>query len=179
MSRIGKQPIAIPEAVKVSVDKNLLTVTGPRGNLTLTIPPKIELKLTDHQLTVYRQADDRQTRANHGTTRAKVRNMVQGVVAPWTKSLELRGTGYKFLLDGANLSVIVGFIHPVPIACPPGVTFQVSEDTKILISGSDKILVGKIASNIRKIKPPEPYKGKGIRYLNESVKLKAGKIAKA
>ncbi len=179
MSRIGKQLITIPSGVTASVDKNIVTISGPKGSLNLSIPRKIQVEIKDNSIIVSRLNDDRQTRADHGTTRAHLNNFVRGVVELWKKEIEIRGTGYKFNLNGDKLIVTAGFIHPVNLTAPTGIQFIISEDTKLTILGCDKELVGQIASNIPKIKPPEPYKGKGIRYLNEFIKLKAGKTAKA
>lgn len=179
MSRIGRQLINIPENVTVSVDKSQVTVTGPKGTLIQALPARIEIEIVDKVLTVKRLAEDKKTRSNHGSIRALINNMITGVVTPWVKELEVRGTGYKASVAGDKLTVIAGFIHPVFIAAPKDVSFVVTDDTKITVTGLDKTIVGQIASNIRKIRPPEPYKGKGIRYLNEFIKLKAGKTAKA
>lgn len=178
MSRIGKQPIIIPEGVVVKISDRQIDVTGPKGNLSLAIPAKIKVEVKDCQLLVSRLADDRQTRANHGTTRAHLNNLILGVVSPWKKELEIRGTGYKFALSGNQLIVTAGFIHPVNFPIPPALEFVVDQDTKLTITGPDKELVGQAASSIRQIRKPEPYKGKGIRYQGEFIKLKAGKTAK-
>lgn len=179
MSRIGKQLITIPENVTVVVENNITKVTGPKGTLSLLIPHRINVEVKDNQVVVTRVSSAKQDRANHGTTRAHINNMVQGVVTPWKKEMEIKGTGYKAVLSGNKLIVSAGYIHPVDIIAPVGIQFQVAEDTKITITGCDKTVVGQVASNIRKIRKPEPYKGKGIRYLNEVIKLKAGKKAKA
>jgi large subunit ribosomal protein L6 len=180
MSRIGKQPITIPAGVTVTIDDRNINVTGPKGNVDLIIAPRIKVEIIDGQIIVTRLGEDKKTRANHGTTRAHLNNMVQGVQENWVKQLEIRGTGYKVQLISANkIRLLVGFIHPVDIEAPVGVQFQVAEDTKITVTGADRTKVGQVASNIRKVKPPEPYKGKGIRYVDEFIKLKAGKKAKA
>jgi large subunit ribosomal protein L6 len=179
MSRIGKQPITIPTGVTVTVDKQLVTVTGPKGTLTLTVPFKINVEVKDNQVIVTRVSEDKKIKACHGATRAHIHNMVTGVQTPWTKELEIKGTGYKASVNGNKLKVLAGFIHPVEITAPVGIEFQVPEETKIVVIGTDRMVVGQVASNIRKIRPPEPYKGKGIRYVNEFIKLKAGKKAKA
>lgn len=179
MSRIGKQPISIPSGVTVTVDKNVVTVVGPKGNLSLVLPPKINVEVKDSQLIVSRLTEDKKTKANHGATRSHLNNMISGVQNHWQKDLEIRGTGYKASLNGNKLKISVGFIHPVEVTAPEGITFQVQEETKITVSGADRMVVGQVASNIRKIRPPEPYKGKGIRYVDEFIKLKAGKKAKA
>lgn len=179
MSRIGKQPITIPNGVTVNINGQKINVTGPKGSVDLVVAPRIKVEIVDGNVVVTRLGEDKKTRANHGTTRAHINNMIQGVQNNWKKELEIRGTGYKALLNGNKLRLNVGFIHPVDFEAPVGVQFQVAEDTKITITGADKTLVGQIASNIRKVKPPEPYKGKGIRYVDEFIKLKAGKKAKA
>jgi large subunit ribosomal protein L6 len=162
MSRIGKQLINIPAGVTVVVNSNEITVTGPKGELKLILPLKINVEIKDNQVIVTRVSEDKKTRSNHGTVRAHLNNMIKGVVELWNK-----------------LKLLVGFIHPVEIIAPIGVFFEVPEETKVIITGADKTKVGQVASNIRKVRPPEPYKGKGIRYANEFIKLKAGKKAKA
>ena len=179
MSRIGNLPVSIPTGVTVTVDKGLVTVTGPKGTLTLPVPLKINVEVKDNQVIVSRLSEDKKIKANHGTTRAHINNMVTGVVTPWTKPMEIRGTGYKFAVNGNKLIVTAGFINPVEITAQEGVSFQLADETKLTISGINKVFVGQTASNIRKIRKPEPYKGKGIRYLDEFIKLKAGKTAKA
>ena len=179
MDDIGKQIIIIPENVTIKSEASQVTVTGPQGTLSISIPSKINVVIENNQIKITRAAEDKQTRSNHGTFRAHLNNMVTGVVTPWTKELEIRGTGYKASVSDNKLTVLAGYIHPVIITAPEGITITVNEDTKITISGSDREKVGQVASNIRKIRPPEPYKGKGIRYLNEFIKLKAGKTAKA
>ena len=146
-----------------------------------TYPPgetKIKIDIKDKQILVSRLSSDKKTKANHGTTRAHLANMVAGVVTPWVKQLEIRGTGYKAAVNGAKLTLTVGFIHPVDIIAPPGIHISVTEETKITVSGINKTIVSQIASNIRKVKKPEPYQGKGIRYLDEFIKIKPGKAAK-
>ena len=179
MSRIGKQPITIPTGVTVTLNDGLLTVTGPKGNLSRIIPNKIKVEIVDNIINITRATEDRQTRANHGTTRALINNFVIGVVTPWEKQLEIRGTGYKAQVNGNKLKIWAGYINPREMELPTGVTATVADETKITLSSCDKEIVGQFASNIRKIRKPEPYKGKGIRYTTEVVKLKAGKKAKA
>ena len=179
MSRIGRQIITLPDQVNVTYVGNEVTVKGPKGELKLTVPSRITVEIVDKVVTVKRLGEDKVTRSQHGAIRAHINNMVIGVVTPWKKDMEIRGTGYKASSSGNKLTVIAGFIHPVVITAPDGVSFLVTEETKINISGCDKTKVGQVASNVRKIKPPEPYKGKGIRYNNEVIKLKAGKTAKA
>jgi large subunit ribosomal protein L6 len=179
MSRIGRQIIIIPENVTVKSEASLVTVTGPKGVLTYSLPLKIEISVENNQLKVTRLAEDKQTRSNHGSARAHLNNMIKGVVEFWVKELEIRGTGYKASVNGNKLTVLAGYIHPVYIIAPEGITISVADETKITVAGCNREIVGQIASNIRKIRTPEPYKGKGIRYLNEFIKLKAGKTAKA
>lgn len=179
MSRIGRQIIIIPENVTVQSDQNLVTITGPNGTLIHKIPSRITVAIENNQVIVGRVAEDKQTRSSHGSTRAHLNNLIKGVVTPWIKELEIRGTGYKASVSGNKLTVLAGYIHPVYITAPDGITISVAEETKITVSGCDREVVGQVASNIRKIRTPEPYKGKGIRYLNEVIKLKAGKTAKA
>ena len=179
MSRIGKQLIDIPTGVTIAVNLPEVTVTGPKGELKLNVAPKINVEVKDNQVFVTRVSEDKKTKSNHGTTRAHISNMVKGVVTPWEKTMEIRGTGYKAILMGNKLRLNVGYIHPVDIDAPIGITFQVPEDTKVIITGCNKTVVGQVASNIRKVRKPEPYKGKGIRYADEFIKLKAGKKAKA
>ncbi len=179
MSRIGKQIITIPPEVSVTIDGSVVKVVGPKGELILNLPQKIEVSVDNGQITVTRLTEDKKVRSNHGTIRAHLNNMVQGVITPWQKNLEIRGTGYKASVSGNKLTVHAGYIHPVIIEAPQGIEFIVTEDTKINVIGIDKTIVGQVASNIRKIRKPEPYKGKGIRYADEFIKLKAGKTAKA
>jgi len=179
MSRIGKQLINIPAGVNLTIDSNKVTVTGPKGELKLNLPLKINVEIKDNQVIVTRVSEDKKTRSNHGTVRAHLNNMIKGVIEPWKKEMEIKGTGYKASLTGNKLRLLVGFIHPVDIIAPEGVFFEVPEETKVIITGADRTTVGQVASNIRKVRPPEPYKGKGIRYANEFIKLKAGKKAKA
>lgn len=179
MSRIGKQPITIPEGVSIILTPVLATVTGPKGTLTQIIPNKIFVEVKDGIVYVTRKTDEKQVRANHGTIRAHISNMIKGVVTPWEKKLEIRGTGYKAQVNGNKIKIWAGYINPVDMDLPEGIFAVVAEDTKITISGTNKEVVGQVASNIRKIRKPEPYKGKGIRYQDEFIKLKAGKKAKA
>jgi len=179
MSRIGRLPISVPAGVTVSISPALVTVSGPKGTLLLKTPSKIVVEQKDEKIIVSHLSEDRKVRANHGSIRAHINNMIQGVQTPWHKELLIKGTGYKAILSGNKLTVSAGYINPVEVIAPEGIQFQVLDDTKVIISGSDKAIVGQVASNIRKIRTPEPYKGKGIRYENEFIKLKAGKTAKA
>jgi len=179
MSRIGKNPIKLPENVTVAIDKDIATVTGPQGSLSLNIPRNIQVEVVDGLVKVSRLNETKISKSCHGSTRAHLNNMIKGVVTPWVKEMEIRGTGYKFAINNDKLVIAAGFINTVTITIPPTLKISVAEDTKLTISGSDKNLVGQLASNIKKVRKPEPYKGKGIRYLNEFIKLKAGKTAKA
>jgi large subunit ribosomal protein L6 len=179
MSRVGKQPITIPESVKVDILDGIITVTGAQGTLTQKIPFGIEVSINEGIVTVTRKSDAKPTRALHGAIRAHINNMINGVQTPYKKELEIRGTGYKASISGNKLTVLAGYIHPVHVEVPEGITIQVPDETHIVITGANKYLVGQLASNIRKIRKPEPYKGKGIRYVDEVIKLKAGKTAKA
>jgi len=179
MSKIGKQPILIPKEVTVSIGKTSVTVKGPKGELFWDIPHKIKIKLVDGQVIVERLSEEKKVKSLHGTIRSLINNMVKGVTELWKKELEIRGTGYRAVVSGSKLIVNAGFINPVEVDIPTGINIDVQKETEITISGYDKILVGQIASNIRKIRKPEPYKGKGIRYKDEYIKLKPGKTAKA
>lgn len=179
MSRIGKLPINIPTGVTVTITDRQISVIGPKGTLSLNVPFKINVEVKDNQVLVSRLSEDKKVKACHGTIRAHLNNMIQGVQNPWKKELEIRGTGYKFTLSGNKLAVTAGYIHPVNVDIPADIQATVAEETKLTLLSADKVRVGQLASNIRKIRTPEPYKGKGIRYLNEFIKLKAGKTAKA
>ena len=178
MSRIGKMPIAVPSGVDVTVEGATIKVKGSKGELSRTLSDRVSIDLTDGTLTVNRVDDSREARALHGLTRALVFNMVTGVAEGYTKSLEIQGVGYRAAMKGSDLELQVGFSHPVVVEAPEGITFEVPEPTRINVSGIDKELVGQVAADIRKIRPPEPYKGKGIRYVGEYVRRKAGKAGK-
>jgi large subunit ribosomal protein L6 len=179
MSRIGKQLITIPEGVTVEIKDSLVTVNGKNGSLSVKVPFKIKVEVKDSQVFVTRLSEAKTVKACHGAIRAHINNAVQGVQELWKKELEIRGTGYKAALNGNKLTLNVGFIHTVDFTAPEGITFTLDGETKIAVTGVDKTLVGQVASNIRKVRKPEPYKGKGIRYLNEYIKLKPGKKVKA
>ena len=179
MSRIGKAPIELPSGVEVKIDDNLVSVKGPKGSLDLEIDPRVSLTVDDGVVTVTRDSDDREVRALHGLYRALIANMVVGVSAGYSKELQAVGVGYRGALKGSTLELQVGYSHPVTIEAPEGITFEVPEPTKFIISGIDKQLVGQVAANIRAVRPPEPYKGKGIRYVDEYVRRKAGKAGAA
>jgi large subunit ribosomal protein L6 len=177
MSKIGKEPVTIPEKVEVEIKRNLVTVKGPQGELNLKLPHFIEVEKKDNQLKVIRKRDDDRAMAMHGTIRAHLANMVKGVVEPWTKELEVKGTGFKVSPSADGVVFELGFSHPVEVECPEGIDFQV-DGNKLTISGPDIVQVGNLAAKIRKIRPPDAYQGKGIRYVGEQVKLKPGKMAK-
>jgi len=175
MSRIGNSPISLPAGVEVKVNGDTVAVKGPKGSLTQAISSTISVAVDDGILTVARENDERENRALHGLTRALINNMVIGVTDGYTKELTAVGVGYRAALKGKTLELLVGFSHPVSIDAPEGITFEVPEPTKIIVSGIDKQKVGQVAANIRAVRPPEPYKGKGIRYSDEYVRRKAGK----
>jgi large subunit ribosomal protein L6 len=177
MSRIGKQPIPIPEGVTVSISPDRVEVKGPRGELSERIPRDIEVVQEDGQLLVRRPTDRGVHRALHGLTRSLVANMVTGVTEGYAKTLEIQGVGYRAQKRGNDLELALGFSHPVPIKAPDGIEFEVPQPTRIVVRGISKQLVGEVAANIRKRRPPEPYKGKGIRYEGEYVARKVGKRA--
>jgi len=179
MSRIGNAPIDLPSGVEVSVDGNAVVVKGPKGTLTQVLDSRISVSVEDGVVTVARENDERESRALHGLIRALIANMVIGVSAGYSKELQAVGVGYRGALKGNTLELQVGFSHPVVIEAPEGITFEVPEPTKFIISGIDKQLVGQVAANIRSVRPPEPYKGKGIRYVDEYVRRKAGKAGVA
>ena len=178
MSRIGRTPITIPTEVQVSLSGDTLTIKGPKGELTQQIPPVITLKLEEGLIKVERKNDLKQTRALHGLTRALIANMVHGVTQGYTKILELVGTGYRVAKQGNKLVISVGYSHPVEYSERDGVQLEVESNNIIKISGINKQLVGQVAAEIRAIRKPEPYKGKGIRYQGEQVRRKPGKAAK-
>ncbi len=179
MSRIGKQPIPIPSKVDVKIDGLSVTVKGPNGELHREIHPDIRVTLDNSELIVTRPSDRPNHRALHGLTRALLANMVIGVETGFKKTLEMHGVGYRAQQMGSNIQVAVGYSHPVDVQAPPGIKLEVEGNDRIIISGSDKEMVGQVAAEIRKIRPPEPYKGKGIRYEGEYVRRKAGKAGKA
>ncbi len=171
-------PIAIPSGVEVKVEGARITVKGPKGTLEQTMHPDMTVAVDDGNVVVSRPSDEREHRALHGLTRSLVANMVEGVTNGYAKTLEIQGVGYRAALKGSNLEIAVGYSHPVVVEPPSGVSFEVPQPTRIIISGTDKQLVGQIAANIRAIRKPDPYKGKGIRYAGEYVRKKAGKAAK-
>lgn len=178
MSRIGKLPVVIPEKVEVSINDNLVTAKGPLGTLSLNIRPEITVKKEDNKVILERINDERKTRALHGLSRALVSNIVNGVSAGFSKRLEIQGVGYRAAKEGENLVLSLGYSHPVKISPPEGVTISVEGNTKITVTGADKEKVGNVAALIRSKRPPEVYKGKGVRYAGEYVRRKAGKTGK-
>ncbi len=178
MSRIGNKHINLPEGVTINVEGTNVTVKGPKGTLAYTFNPDIKVTVENNVVTITRPSDDKNHRALHGTTRAVINNMVQGVHAGFEKVLEIQGTGYRAQLQGKTLVVNAGYSHPVEMPIPEGLTVQVTSPTEIHILGCDKQLVGQFAADVRIIRKPEPYKGKGIRYRGEYVRRKEGKKAK-
>lgn len=178
MSRVGKKPLEIPSGVTVTMNGNTVTVKGPKGELTRTFHPDMEIKIEENVLTVNRPTDNKEHRALHGTTRSILGNMVEGVSKGFEKSLELIGVGYRASKSGKKLVLNVGYSHPVEIEPEEGIEIEVPSQTKIVVKGANKERVGAVAANIRDVRPPEPYKGKGIRYEGEYVRRKEGKTAK-
>ena len=178
MSRIGKQPIPVPSGVEVKIDGATVTVKGPKGELTQTFNEDMTIALENGEVTVTRPSDERNHRALHGLTRSLLANMVTGVSEGFSKNLEIVGVGYRAALKGSDLEMQLGFSHPVLVVAEPGITFEVPAPTKITISGIDKQRVGQVAAEVRGWRPPEPYKGKGVRYAGEHVRRKLGKAAK-
>lgn len=180
MSRIGRMPIALPKGVDVEVADKHVAIKGPKGSLERDIHPDISIKLEDGHMLVTRPSDQRQHRALHGLTRALLNNMVLGVTQGFKRDLEIEGVGYRGELQGKNLVLSLGFSHPVIVEPPTGISFVVDRGQRLVtVEGIDKELVGQIAANIRKLRPPEPYKGKGIHYVGERIIRKAGKAGKA
>ncbi len=179
MSRVGKQPIPVPSGVEVSIDGSRVTVKGPKGTLEHEAPPAMVVSRDGEDIVVTRPDDERENRALHGLTRSLVNNMVVGVSEGYVKELEIVGVGYRVQAQGSSkLELQIGYSHSVPVEAPEGITFEVPVPTRIVVRGADKQLVGQVAADIRKIRKPEPYKGKGIRYVDEYVRRKAGKSAK-
>ena len=178
MSRVGKKPIPVPSGVEVSISGQTVAVKGPRGRLERTFADRIDLRIDDGTITLDRKDETRESRALHGLSRALLANMVTGVADGFRRELAIVGVGYRAILKGSDLEMQLGFSHPVNVPAPEGITFEVPEPTRIIISGIDKEQVGQVAADIRKLRPPEPYKGKGVRYSNEQVRRKAGKAGK-
>jgi large subunit ribosomal protein L6 len=177
MSRIGKQPIPVPETVTVSIEPDIVRVNGPRGELQERVSPDLTVEQADGEVVVKRPTDRGDHRALHGLTRSLIANMVQGVTEGFEKRLEIQGVGYRAALRGRDIELAVGYSHPVTIKAPEGIEFEVPQPTQIIVRGSSKQVVGETAARIRKVRPPEPYKGKGIRYRDEYVARKVGKRA--
>ncbi|HMK97525.1 MAG TPA: 50S ribosomal protein L6 [Acidimicrobiales bacterium] len=179
MSRIGRTPVPVPAGVKIALEGTSVTVSGPRGSLSHTLAGDITVRQEGQVLLVERPDDERRSRSLHGLTRTLVNNMVVGVTAGFSKDLEIVGVGYRATPRGpSTIELALGFSHPVTVEAPQGVTFEVPAPTRVTVRGSDKQVVGEVAANIRKLRPPEPYKGKGVRYAGEVVRRKAGKAAK-
>jgi large subunit ribosomal protein L6 len=177
MSRIGKQPIELPTSVNVSLSPGRVMVNGPLGELTQDVPARMKIEQSDGVLTVTRPTERGDDRALHGLTRTLIANMVEGVTKGFEKRLELQGVGYRAAIQGTDLRLDVGYSHPVVIKAPQGITFEVPTPTEVVVKGVAKQQVGQIAAEVRKVRPPEPYKGKGIRYQGEYVRRKVGKRA--
>jgi large subunit ribosomal protein L6 len=177
MSRIGKKPIEIPDGVDVDVKPGRVIVKGPRGELAQDVPPDLRIELADGALAVARPTDRGEHRALHGLTRSLIANMVEGVTQGFEKRLEIQGVGYRAQLRGKALELALGYSHPVAVDAPEGIEFEVPQPTEVIVRGNDKQQVGQVAADIRKQRPPEPYKGKGVRYAGEQVARKVGKRA--
>ena len=177
MSRIGKQPIPVPDGVTVSIDPGSVSVKGPKGELSQAVNREMTVALDDGTLTVERPTDRGPHRALHGLTRSLLANMVEGVTNGYERRLEIQGVGYRARLQGKALELSVGYSHPVSLEAPDGIEFEVPQQTEVIVRGIDKQLVGEMAARIRRVRPPEPYKGKGIRYAGEHVRRKVGKRA--
>ena len=177
MSRIGKQPVAIPDKVKIDLQGQVMTVTGPKGTLSRELHPQMKIEVVENEIQVSRPSDSRTNRALHGLTRQLIFNMVEGVTNGFEKSLEIIGVGYRGEMLGKHLKLLLGFSHPIIVKAPEGIVIELPEAGKIKVSGINKELVGQMAAKIRGFRPPEPYKGKGIRYVGEYVRRKAGKTA--
>lgn len=175
MSRIGKIPVQIPAGVKVSQDHTLIKVEGPKGKLSLEVPKGVDVILGENAVEVKRPSDGRRERSFHGLVRTLIANMVKGVSSGFEKSLEVAGVGYRAEVAGKNLKLIIGFSAPIEYAIPEGIQIKVDKQVNILVSGIDKQLVGRVAAEIRSLKKPEPYKGKGIKYVGEQIRRKVGK----
>ena len=177
MSRIGRAPVTIPSGVKVKQEGQRVLIEGPKGKLSIALPAPISMSISGQELQIKRASDEQSERALHGLYRALIANMVQGVVSGFAKELEIAGVGYRAQLKGKQLELSVGFSHPVVVLIPEGITVEVPKPTSVIIKGYDKQLVGQFAANIRRIAPPEPYKGKGVKYAGEVIRRKAGKAA--
>lgn len=177
MSRIGRAPIAIPQGVKVKQEDRQISVEGVKGKLAIAIPVEMTVTVADGTLNVTRSSDEKRVKALHGLTRALLANMVQGVATGYSKELEIVGVGFRAQLQGKQLTLLVGYSHPVVVTLPEGITVELPKPTAVIVKGADKQLVGQFAADLRGIFPPEPYKGKGIKYAGEVIRRKAGKAA--
>lgn len=175
MSRIGKLPISIPDPVKVEVQDHTVTVQGPKGTLTMAVHPAMDVRVQDRQVLCGRPSDTKFHKALHGLTRSLIANMVEGVTKGFERKLELVGVGYRAAVQGQNLTMTLGYSHPILYPIPPGIRIEVKDQTQLTVSGTDKQLVGAVAAKIRSFRPPEPYKGKGVKYADEQIRRKAGK----
>ena len=178
MSRIGKLPIPVPAGVEVKIDGSVVSVKGPKGSLSHTVAAPITVALEENTVVVTRPDDERNSRSLHGLTRTLISNLVTGVTTGYTKGLEIVGTGYRVTAKGSDIEFALGYSHPIYVKAPAGITFTVEGNTKLTVSGIDKQQVGEVAANLRKLRKPEPYKGKGVRYAGEVVRRKAGKAGK-
>jgi large subunit ribosomal protein L6 len=178
MSRIGRSPVTIPSGVDVTISGREVTVKGPRGELNMTVVQPIEVAQSDGVITVTRPNDEGEIRALHGLSRTLIANMVTGVTEGYSKTLEIVGVGYRVQARGKDLEFSLGFSHPVPVTAPEGITLRVESPTRFVVEGIDKQQVGEVAANIRKLRKPDPYKGKGVRYQGEQVRRKVGKAGK-
>jgi len=179
MSRIGRRPVALPKGVAAQIEGARITITGPRGSIARTIHSDLQVALEDDAVVVRRPSDESRHKALHGLTRTLVANMVEGVTKGFSKALEIQGVGYKAEPKPFGVQLVVGFSHPVPYHAPQGIKISVENNVVVKIEGVDKELVGQVAAELRNVRPPEPYKGKGIRYVGEQVRRKAGKTAQA
>jgi large subunit ribosomal protein L6 len=178
MSRIGKLPIPVPAGVEVKIDGNNVSVKGPKGSLNHVVPTPIEVVLEEGTIVVTRPDDERTSRSLHGLTRTLIANQIHGVTQGFSKGIEIVGTGYRVTAKGSDIEFALGYSHPIYVKAPEGITFTVEGNTKLTVSGIDKQAVGEVAANLRKLRKPEPYKGKGVRYAGEVVRRKAGKAGK-
>jgi large subunit ribosomal protein L6 len=178
MSRIGRLPIDIPAGVTVTIDGQQVSVKGPKGELQLTVKAPIAAQIEDNQVLVTRPDDERESRSLHGLTRTLIANQITGVTAGYSKSLEVVGTGYRVAAKGSGIEFALGYSHPIAVEPPAGISFTVEGNNKLTVNGIDKQQVGEVAANLRKLRKPEPYKGKGVRYAGENVRRKAGKSGK-
>jgi large subunit ribosomal protein L6 len=178
MSRIGRLPIPVPAGVEVKIDGNNVSVKGPKGTLNHVVPAPIEVALEENNVVVTRPDDERDSRSLHGLTRTLIANQIHGVTQGFSKGIEIVGTGYRVTAKGSDIEFALGYSHPIYVKAPAGITFTVEGNTKLTVSGIDKQAVGEVAANLRKLRKPEPYKGKGVRYAGEVVRRKAGKSGK-